>query len=159
MKNLALLLLSFLWLTTSYAQFSLEELLSHPFPSNLVASQEEDKIIWVYNEAGKRNIWLSKNEGAATSKVTTFTEDDGQDISNLIFKENSKEIIFVRGGAPNRKGEIPNPTSQPNGAERLILKISEQGGGMDTIAAGSSCLLYTSPSPRDKRQSRMPSSA
>ena len=25
--------------------------------------------------------------------------------------------------------------------------------------AGSSCLLYTSPSPRDKRQSRMPSSA
>ena len=28
-----------------------------------------------------------------------------------------------------------------------------------TAAAGFSCLLYTSPSPRDKRQSRMPSSA
>ena len=28
-----------------------------------------------------------------------------------------------------------------------------------TKAASSSCLLYTSPSPRDKRQSRMPSSA
>ena len=28
-----------------------------------------------------------------------------------------------------------------------------------TPFAGSSCLLYTSPSPRDKRQSRMPSSA
>ena len=27
------------------------------------------------------------------------------------------------------------------------------------IAGSSSCLLYTSPSPRDKRQSRMPSSA
>ena len=26
-------------------------------------------------------------------------------------------------------------------------------------ARGSACLLYTSPSPRDKRQSRMPSSA
>ena len=26
-------------------------------------------------------------------------------------------------------------------------------------AGGSTCLLYTSPSPRDKRQSRMPSSA
>ena len=29
----------------------------------------------------------------------------------------------------------------------------------DLIALLKSCLLYTSPSPRDKRQSRMPSSA
>ena len=32
-----------------------------------------------------------------------------------------------------------------------VAKIAE--------AVGTSCLLYTSPSPRDKRQSRMPSSA
>ena len=30
---------------------------------------------------------------------------------------------------------------------------------MDTLSKGMDCLLYTSPSPRDKRQSRMPSSA
>ena len=29
----------------------------------------------------------------------------------------------------------------------------------DQLAAAETCLLYTSPSPRDKRQSRMPSSA
>ena len=29
----------------------------------------------------------------------------------------------------------------------------------ELVASGKSCLLYTSPSPRDKRQSRMPSSA
>ena len=28
-----------------------------------------------------------------------------------------------------------------------------------TVSYGKGCLLYTSPSPRDKRQSRMPSSA
>ena len=28
-----------------------------------------------------------------------------------------------------------------------------------TVVIGEGCLLYTSPSPRDKRQSRMPSSA
>ena len=35
------------------------------------------------------------------------------------------------------------------------------GGGTDVVARtlAESCLLYTSPSPRDKRQSRMPSSA
>ena len=33
------------------------------------------------------------------------------------------------------------------------------GGLFGTAAADETCLLYTSPSPRDKRQSRMPSSA
>ena len=37
--------------------------------------------------------------------------------------------------------------------------ISELGGSHAPIANVSTCLLYTSPSPRDKRQSRMPSSA
>ena len=31
--------------------------------------------------------------------------------------------------------------------------------GYGTVASHLGCLLYTSPSPRDKRQSRMPSSA
>ena len=30
---------------------------------------------------------------------------------------------------------------------------------IETVAQAGACLLYTSPSPRDKRQSRMPSSA
>ena len=33
------------------------------------------------------------------------------------------------------------------------------GSCTDCLVIGESCLLYTSPSPRDKRQSRMPSSA
>ena len=41
--------------------------------------------------------------------------------------------------------------------------VSEIGGATgnlgDEISAYINCLLYTSPSPRDKRQSRMPSSA
>ena len=34
-----------------------------------------------------------------------------------------------------------------------------QAGGGDILELAARCLLYTSPSPRDKRQSRMPSSA
>ena len=42
-----------------------------------------------------------------------------------------------------------------------ISKIGEMLGVSRNSVAGKahSCLLYTSPSPRDKRQSRMPSSA
>ena len=42
------------------------------------------------------------------------------------------------------------------------MKYIDVGGGLGIDFDGtktSSCLLYTSPSPRDKRQSRMPSSA
>ena len=50
-------------------------------------------------------------------------------------------------------------------AEQLSLLPSEPNeeggiaGGKATRGKGKVCLLYTSPSPRDKRQSRMPSSA
>ena len=39
------------------------------------------------------------------------------------------------------------------------LVQSELVAAKDIATSASDCLLYTSPSPRDKRQSRMPSSA
>ena len=38
-------------------------------------------------------------------------------------------------------------------------RLNELNVNLVKRAGGSICLLYTSPSPRDKRQSRMPSSA
>ena len=42
---------------------------------------------------------------------------------------------------------------------RLRSRESKEIYGWENIELISDCLLYTSPSPRDKRQSRMPSSA
>ena len=42
-------------------------------------------------------------------------------------------------------------------AEAVALEVGRRTGVLVTPA--QACLLYTSPSPRDKRQSRMPSSA
>ena len=43
------------------------------------------------------------------------------------------------------------------GKPRLFFGVA--AGNMDSMINRYTCLLYTSPSPRDKRQSRMPSSA
>ena len=55
---------------------------------------------------------------------------------------------------------VPRPSKKE---ERVIAFIQGVGAELDletlTDDAGNVCLLYTSPSPRDKRQSRMPSSA
>ena len=43
--------------------------------------------------------------------------------------------------------------------EEVILKFTTKEQAIDYAKKNNICLLYTSPSPRDKRQSRMPSSA
>ena len=41
----------------------------------------------------------------------------------------------------------------------IAKQLAESGASVCLMARDKNCLLYTSPSPRDKRQSRMPSSA
>ena len=53
--------------------------------------------------------------------------------------------------------KIIKANKHPN-ADRLKL-CDVDIGKKDTLKVVCGCLLYTSPSPRDKRQSRMPSSA
>ena len=43
--------------------------------------------------------------------------------------------------------------------EALSVGSAERMSALEGLVASGICLLYTSPSPRDKRQSRMPSSA
>ena len=137
----SILSLSFLLLLSSMvnAQFTIEQVLSSPFPSNLMATKNGNEIAWVFNQEGRRNIWLADLNDNTMRQLTNFTEDDGQEIGNLIFDQMNNRIIFVRGGAPNRRGEIPNPTSAPDGAERLIMSVQmQEGGDLDTIGAGAS---------------------
>ena len=55
--------------------------------------------------------------------------------------------------------------AQEDGPDVFVHFSAIQGDGFKTLTDGQkveftvTCLLYTSPSPRDKRQSRMPSSA
>ena len=94
------------------------------------------------------------------------------------------DLVVVGGGAA---GFMTAITAAENGVKRIIIlegtsklmeKVRISGGGRCNVTNATwipnelienyprggiqlleSCLLYTSPSPRDKRQSRMPSSA
>ena len=59
-----------------------------------------------------------------------------------------KKIFLMRHSIPE-KGDMPN--------ERIPL--SEKGKALAVSKQNIFCLLYTSPSPRDVEESRMPSSA
>ena len=61
-------------------------------------------------------------------------------------------------GSVNVRAEGSNNTNLQQGLAKYFIQYAQ---ATDTVnkSLNSSCLLYTSPSPRDKRQSRMPSSA
>ena len=117
---------------------SIEEVLSSPFPTNIVAAPIGDRLAWVFNHEGKRNIWVAEGPSFEGKMITDYQMDDGQSIGNLQFSPDGNTIIFVRGGAPNRKGEIPNPTSSSVPAKREIYAIPFTDGSPQLIAEGSS---------------------
>ena len=57
-------------------------------------------------------------------------------------------------GAAMRELNLPN-----KGPEAVVVVRGEDGTLFDLSHTPDTCLLYTSPSPRDQRGSRMPSSA
>ena len=60
---------------------------------------------------------------------------------------------------PSEKGEYDyGRTNNPN-RDGLAQTLAELDGGAGAVITSSGCLLYTSPSPRDRTRSRMPSSA
>ena len=74
--------------------------------------------------------------------------------------ENGKNIGWLesRGlpGLQNLFEEIKSPSSTPSHSP---IKINTMENTVQFSGRNQSCLLYTSPSPRDRQKSRMPSSA
>lgn len=117
--------------------FTLEQALSAPFPSGLVAAPTGGLVAWVRNDRGSRNIWVAEAPGYVARQVTAYEGDDGQELGSLSLLPDGSAIVYVRGGGPNRQGEIPNPTSDPEGAERAIWLVSLEGGEPRKLADGA----------------------
>lgn len=121
------------------ATFTLEQVLSAPFPSDLVAAPGGGAVAWVLNEHGARNVWYAAAPDFKGVRLTSWTADDGQDIGELHFTPDGRSIVFVRGGDQEFPGKAdPNPASNPAGVEQDIDVISASGGAPRKIAVGYS---------------------
>jgi len=125
--------------------FTLESVLSAPFPSDLAVSPRGDVIAWALDEQGQRNIWAAEAPDFKARKLTHFDADDGLEVSELNFNHEGTIIVFVRGQGLNRAGEYPNPTSNPRGTEQAVWAVRAAGGEPWRIGQGSGPV----PSPSD----------
>jgi dipeptidyl aminopeptidase/acylaminoacyl peptidase len=116
--------------------FTLEQILSAPFPSDLVAAKTGNRLAWSANQAGRRNVWVAEGPGYVGRQLTKYAVDDGEELSELRFTADGNAVVYVRGEGKNSAGEYANPTSNPGGEEQTVWIVPVGGGAPVKIDAG-----------------------
>ena len=63
--------------------FTLEQVLSAPFPYGLTSASHVPRVAWVFDNKGERNIWVADAPGFVPRQVTHYKGDDGQAIASV----------------------------------------------------------------------------
>ena len=121
------------------------------FSESTSASFSADFIVGAID--GTSNEKVTAGYSYQIDLSTSFTGEDSFDVSIDAGNEGFAEIDANTGTGALTVDGISY--TFPLGDKTTVFV----GDSMDGSTLYSTCLLYTSPSPRDKRQSRMPSSA
>jgi len=121
--------------------FTLQQVMSAPFNSDLVAAPVKGGFAWVSNEEGRRNIWVAvpaaNGKGYVSRQITHYTKDDGQEIQDLEWLPDAGAIVYVRGSEPGGQWDVsPNPTLLPQGTEQGVWMVSVDGGAPRKLGPG-----------------------
>jgi dipeptidyl aminopeptidase/acylaminoacyl peptidase len=118
--------------------FTIEQVMSAPFPSELVAAPAGGKVAWVFYASGARNIWAAEPPDYKSRALTSYTSDDGQEIAELAWTPDARSIVYARGGDFEMMREAPNPRSFPQGVEQGIWVVDLAGGAPRKLGEGHS---------------------
>src|SRR6266566_5106262 len=124
----ACLLVSLISLPCSAANFTLEQVMSSPFPSNLVAAKRSGRVAWVFNAKGVRNLWIADAPNFAARQVTHYSEDDGVPISSLRITPDGRTLVYVRGSELNENGRVADPTNGVSARKQQVWAVDAEGG-------------------------------
>jgi dipeptidyl aminopeptidase/acylaminoacyl peptidase len=122
-------------------QFTLEQVMSAPFPSTLVAAPAGGSVAWVQIAKGSRNIWVASPPDYKGRQLTSFSGDDGDEVGELVWTADGKAIIFTRGGDLDNFAESPNPRSAPEEQKQLLWIASLDGTLPRQLAEGHSAAV------------------
>src|SRR5260370_31374297 len=122
--------------------FTLEQVTSAPFPSELNAAPTKGRVAWVFNAMGRRNLWVAEPTPDGTYKakqITSYADDDGQDLGQLSWAPDAATLIFTRGGDLEfLDRSYPNPQSLPQGVQQGVWGISVESRQAKLLGEGHS---------------------
>src|SRR5688572_12971584 len=103
---------------------TMAQFMSAGYPLELVAAKKADRIAWISNDKGLRNVFTASAPGFRAVRVTSFMNDDGVDTTQLSISDDGSMVSFTRGHGINRAGWVANPEANPNAVERAIWAAS-----------------------------------
>ncbi|MCE2936929.1 MAG: S9 family peptidase [Cyclobacteriaceae bacterium] len=125
---------------TALAQpITLEAIKSYPFPTELTAAATGSRIAWALDEQGRRNVYVAEGPEFKPRKLTSYSTDDGQEITSLSISANGQWVVYVRGGDHGSNWDddlIVNPTFATNPAKTQIYSIPFSGGEPKSLSEG-----------------------
>lgn len=121
--------------------FTMEQVLSPPYPWSLTSAKAADRIAWVFYHKGARNVWTAAAPDFKPVNLTGYKQDEVFEIPDVYITDDGKTIVYVKGGRPNIEGWVTNSGSDPDGQEQAIWAVSTETGEKWRVAAGSSPIL------------------
>ena len=123
------------------AQFTLQQVMSGTFNSELHAAPKGSLVAWIANQEGKRNVWVADVSAPdfKPQMLTAYTADDGQAIDDITWTPDGQSVVYVHGGDfefPERPN--PNPAGLTAGVEQAIYIVPVTGGAPRKLALGRS---------------------
>ncbi len=116
--------------------FTLEQVLSSPFPSELTAAKHGSRVAWVFDAKGQRNVWVADGSDFTRTarQVTHYTSDDGQPIASVKLTPDGQTILYARGTELNEQGESADP-------DHNVIQPKQQVWAKDVNSTGAPRLL------------------
>ena len=127
-KSLITVFCFFLAIPAQSASFTLEQVMSSPFPSELVAATHAGRVAWVFNAKGVRNIWVADAPDFSGRQLTHYASDDGEPIASLVITADGRTVVYARGSELDEAGRVADPTSALIARKQQVWAVDVDGG-------------------------------
>ncbi|HKW18715.1 MAG TPA: prolyl oligopeptidase family serine peptidase [Terriglobales bacterium] len=110
---------------TAQSPFTLEQVMSFSFPTELITAERGNRVAWVFDIKGVRNVWVADGPdfNRTARQVTHYKDDDGQPIASLRLTPDGKTAVYALGSELNDAQESANPESWTKGATQQVFAI------------------------------------
>src|SRR5262245_38084632 len=92
---------------------TMAQFMSAGFPLELVAAKKADRIAWIANDQGLRNVYTAAAPDFRPVRVTSYLKDDGVDTTQLSISDDGATVVFTRGHDKNREEWVASPEADP----------------------------------------------
>lgn len=95
--------------TAAAPRFSLEQILSYPFPMALVPSGDGQTIAYEINQRGHRSVWIARAPAFQPQRIADYSNDDGQSVSSLQLSHDGSRMVYTHGNSENPSLNVHQP--------------------------------------------------